>query len=100
MNDIIFMGMLVGAVAVLMPLMIAVITPIVKLNKSIQKLNDSIDVINKEAEKKDKQIENHTLILNQYAQWLIIDKQRLDNQSMRLNKLDGQVGIEDKEIRK
>lgn len=100
MNDIAFMGMLIGAVAVLIPLMIAIITPIVKLNKSIQKLNDSIDVINKEAEKKDKQIENHTLILNQYAQWLIIDKQRLDNQSMRLNKLDGQVGIEDKEIRK
>ena len=41
-----FIGLFIGALVILVPLFIACVTPLIKLNKSIQKLNDAIDILN------------------------------------------------------
>lgn len=47
-----FIAMLLAVLATVVPLFIACVTPIIKLNKSIQKLNDSIDQLNRSDSKK------------------------------------------------
>ena len=99
MDDATFLGMLITALVVIVGLFISLCTPLIRLNKTIQKLNDSIDRINDEANKREARLDKMTLMLEQHSKWLVIDKNRLDNQSKRLNKLDGEVGFIDNERR-
>lgn len=97
MNENEFLGVLIGLLAVIVPLFIACVTPIIKLNKSIQKLNDSIDNLNKSDSKKEAVLDNVMKTLNNHSECLIIDKKRLDNLSRRIKKLDNEEGfIDDK----
>lgn len=95
MNENEFLGALIGLLAVIAPLFIACVTPIIKLNKSIQKLNDSIDNLNKSDSKKEAVLDNVTKTLNNHSECLIIDKKRLDNLSRRMKKLDNEEGFLD-----
>lgn len=99
MDQNLVIGLVITALTVIIGLFVTCATPIVKLNQSIQKLNDSIDRLNDEATKRDVQLTKINASLERHAQWLVIDKKRLDNQSRRLAKLDGEEGFIDNERR-
>lgn len=90
-----FIGMLIGVLATIIPLFIACVTPIIKLNKSIQKLNDSIDQLNRSDSKKEAMLESVSKRLNEHSNYLAIDKKRLDNLSKRMKKIDKEEGFMD-----
>lgn len=95
MNENEFLGVLIGLLAVIVPLFIACVTPIIKLNKSIQKLNDAIDNLNRSDSKKEAVLDNVLKTLSNHSEWLIIDKKRLDNLSRRMKKIDNEEGFLD-----
>lgn len=95
MNENEFLGALIGLLAVIVPLFIACVTPIIKLNKSIQKLNDAIDNLNRSDSKKEAVLDNVLKTLNDHSEWLAIDKKRLDNLSRRMKKIDNEEGFID-----
>lgn len=90
-----FITMLLAVLATTIPLFIACITPIIKLNKSIQKLNDAIDQLNRSDSKKEVMLDAVSKRLNVHGQYLDIDKRRLDNLSLRMKKLDNEEGFID-----
>lgn len=100
MSEATIIGLVVSALVVLVGLFISLGTPIIKLNRTIQKLNDSIDRLNQDADARDAKIQELMLIIEKHAKWLLIDKKRLDNQSKRLAKLDGETGFDDSDERK
>lgn len=95
MNENEFLGMLIGILATMIPLFVACVTPIIKLNKSIQKLNDSIDQLNRSDSKKEAMLESVSKTLAAHAGYLAIDKKRLDNLSKRMKKIDNEEGFID-----
>ena len=99
MSEATFIGFMVSALVVLVGLFISLATPIIKLNKTIQRLNDTIDAIKADMEQRKEQLQKLHNELDKHSRWLLIDKKRLDNQSMRLSKLDGEVGFSDSESR-
>lgn len=99
MDSNLVLGLVVSALAVLVGLFISLATPLIKLNKTIQKLNDTIDAMEKDAEKRAEQFRLLHQEVDKHSRWLQTDKQRLDNQGARLQKLDGQVGYVDNEKR-
>lgn len=92
-------GIVLGGLVVIIPLFITCITPIIKLNKTIQKLNDSIDRLNDEDSHKNKLLSELSNNLMKHSRYLTIDKKRIDNLSIRLKKIDGQEGFIDEEKR-
>ena len=92
MDNTVFMGLLIGALAIIIPLFISCVTPIIKLNKTIQKLDDSIDKLNIESSKRDEKLTQLELNIAQHSQYLLMDKCRLDNQESRLHNIDHQEG--------
>jgi len=92
-------GFVVSALVVLVGLFASLATPLIKLNRTIQRLNDIIDTIQKDADKTTQQLITLCNEVNKHSKWLQTDKQRLDNQGARLQKLDGQVGYVDNEKR-
>ena len=99
MSDATFMGLFIGALATIIPLFVACVTPIIKLNKSIQKLNDSIDALNNADSKKQELLTSIDNRLNRHQSYLVVDKKRLDNMSRRLHKIDNEEGFIDNENR-
>ncbi len=99
MDSNLVIGLVVSALVVLVGLFISLATPLVNLNKTIQRLNDQIDKIEEHIIERDKQITNIQDEVNKHSKWLQTDKQRLDNQGLRLQKLDGQIGYVDNEKR-
>lgn len=99
MSDTTFMGLFIGALATIIPLFVACVTPIIKLNKSIQKLNDSIDALNNADSKKQELLTSIDNRLNRHQSYLVVDKKRLDNMSRRLHKIDNEEGFIDNENR-
>lgn len=99
MDSNLVIGLVVSALVVLVGLFISLATPLVNLNKTIQRLNDQIDKIEEHIIERDKQITNIQDEVNKHSRWLQTDKQRLDNQGLRLQKLDGQIGYVDNEKR-
>lgn len=95
-----FIALLIGALAVILPLFITCVTPIIKLNRSIQKLNDSIDRLNESDNKKTATLESISNKLNSHNEYLCVDKKRLDNLSRRLHKIDNEEGFIDNTERK
>ena len=93
------LGLVVSALVVLVGLFISLATPLIKLNKTIQRLNDIIDTLQRDAERRTEQITFLNSEIIKHSKWLQTDKQRLDNQDRRLQKLDGQVGYVDDEKR-
>lgn len=93
-------GLVIGALAVIIPLFLTCITPIIKLNKTIQKLNDSIDRLTDSDNSKTEVLMKLDATLTKHDKYLLIDKQRIDNLAHRMEKLDGQEGICDNESRK
>ena len=89
------MGLIIGALATLIPLFIAVVTPVIRLNKTIQKLNYSIDRLNESDTHNKVLLDKIDLKLEKHDKYLLIDKQRLDNISKRLKRLDDQEGFND-----
>jgi len=63
MDDVQFMGLLIGAIASLLgiaSIIVAILVkPVINLNKSITKLNDSIDKLNGDNEKLEKRVSKH-----------------------------------------
>lgn len=90
-----FIGLFVGALVILVPLFIACVTPLIKLNKSIQKLNDAIDILNASDSKKNKVLDEVNDKISVHSKCLIIDKKRLDNLSKRMHKIDNEEGFTD-----
>lgn len=90
-----FIGLFIGALAILVPLFIACVTPLIKLNKSIQKLNDAIDILNESDSRKNKALDDVHEKISIHTQYLIIDKKRLDNLSKRMHKIDNEEGFTD-----
>lgn len=99
MNEYVILGIVVSALVVLVGLFISLATPLIKLNKTIQKLNDIIDRLELDAKERSEQLRLLHNEVDKHAVWLRTDKQRLDNQGKRLQKLDGQVGYVDNENR-
>lgn len=95
MDQSTFMALLIGTLAVIVPLFIACVTPIIKLNRSIQKLNDSIDRLNESDSKKTATLESISNKINSHNEYLCIDKKRLDNLSRRMHKIDNEEGFID-----
>lgn len=90
-----FMGALIASLSVLIGLAVAIITPILKLNKNITKLNDSVDTLNTALDdtKKalaDEQAKRELLEqkITQHGEWLAVDKVRLDNHEIRIGKVE------------
>lgn len=100
MDNNAIIGLVVTALVTLVGLFASLATPLIKLNKTIQKLNDSIDRLEENANRRDRELEQLSSVIDKHAMWLAIDKKRLDNQSLRLQKLDGEIGFVDKEDRK
>ena len=100
MSEATITGLVVSALVVLVGLFVSLGTPLIKLNKTIQKLNDSIDRLNQDADDRDTKIQELALITEKHSKWLLVDKKRLDNQSKRLTKLDGETGFDDSDERK
>lgn len=94
-----FIGLFVGALVTLVPLFIACVTPLIKLNKSIQKLNDAIDILNESDAKKNQVLEAVHNEISTHSQYLIVDKKRLDNLSKRMHKIDKEEGFTDNTTR-
>lgn len=92
MDNTVFMGLLIGALAIIIPLFISCVTPIIKLNKTIQKLDDSIDKLNIESSRRDEKLTQLELNIAQHSQYLLMDKCRLDNHESRLHNIDHQEG--------
>lgn len=90
-----FIGLFIGALVILVPLFIACVTPLIKLNKSIQKLNDAIDILNESDAKKNQALDVVHDKISTHAQYLVVDKKRLDNLSRRMHKLDNEEGFID-----
>ena len=90
-----FLGLFIGALVILVPLFIACVTPLIKLNKSIQKLNDAIDILNESDAKKNHALDVVHDKLSIHAQYLVVDKKRLDNLSKRMHKIDNEEGFID-----
>lgn len=99
MDSNLVIGLVVSALVVLVGLFISLATPLIKLNKTIQKLNDSIDRLEDNAKVRDIQLQKLHNEIDKHDKYLLIDKKRIDNHEERLNKLDNQIGIIDKEIR-
>ena len=99
MDSNLVIGLVVSALVVLVGLFISLATPLIKLNKTIQKLNDSIDRLEDNAKIRDIQLQKLHNEIDKHDKYLLIDKKRIDNHEERLNKLDNQIGIIDKEIR-
>lgn len=99
MDSNLVVGLVVSALAVLVGLFISLATPLIKLNRTIQKLNDMIDSMEKDSEERAEQFRLLHQEVDKHSRWLQTDKQRLDNQGARLQKLDGQVGYVDNEKR-
>lgn len=99
MDSNLVVGLVVSALVVLVGLFISLATPLIKLNRTIQKLNDMIDSMEKDSEERDEQFRLLHQEVDKHSRWLQTDKQRLDNQGARLQKLDGQVGYVDNEKR-
>lgn len=92
-------GLVVSALVVLVGLFVSLATPLIKLNRTIQRLNDTIDAIQKDADRTTQQLAALYNEVDKHSKWLQTDKQRLDNQGARLQKLDGQIGYVDNEKR-
>ena len=90
-----FMGLFIVALVILVPLFIACVTPLIKLNKSIQKLNDAIDILNESDSRKNKALDDVHEKIAIHTQYLIVDKKRLDNLSKRMHKIDNEEGFTD-----
>lgn len=90
-----FIGLFVGALVILVPLFIACVTPLIKLNKSIQKLNDAIDILNESDSRKNEVLDEVNDKISAHSKCLIIDKKRLDNLSKRMHKIDNEEGFTD-----
>ena len=90
-----FIGLFVGALVILVPLFIACVTPLIKLNESIQKLNDAIDILNASDSRKNKVLDEVNDKISTHSKCLIIDKKRLDNLSKRMHKIDNEEGFTD-----
>lgn len=90
-----FIGLFVGALVILVPLFIACVTPLIKLNKSIQKLNDAIDILNESDSRKNEVLDEVNDKISAHSECLIIDKKRLDNLSKRMHKIDNEEGFTD-----
>ena len=88
-----FIGLFITSLAVIVGLAISIITPILKLNKTITKLNISVENLNAKLEKDEREIQLMHEKLEKHDEYLLIDKKRLDNHEVRLGKLDGNVGI-------
>lgn len=99
MDSNFIIGLVVSALVVLVGLFISLATPLIKLNRTIQELNDMIDAIRKDSEEKSEQFKFLHQEVDKHAKWLQTDKLRLDNQSKRLQKLDGEIGYVDNEKR-
>ena len=99
MDSNLVIGLVVSALVVLVGLFISLATPLIKLNKTIQKLNDSIDRLEDNAKVRDIQLQKLHNEIDKHDKYLLIDKKRIDNHEERLNKLDNQIGIIDKEVR-
>ena len=99
MDSNLVIGLVVSALVVLVGLFISLATPLIKLNKTIQKLNDSIDRLEDNAKVRDIQLQKLHNEIDKHDKYLLIDKKRIDNHEERLNKLDNQIGITDKEVR-
>lgn len=93
-----FIGLFITSLAVIVGLAISIITPILKLNKTLTKLNISVDNLNAKLEKDEREIQLMHEKLDKHDEYLLIDKKRLDNHEVRLEKLDGNVGIHGIEI--
>lgn len=99
MDSNLVLGIVVSALTVLVGLFASLATPLIKLNKTIQRLNDQLDKIEERVQERDKQLVLLHDEVNKHSVWLKTDKLRLDNQSKRLQKIDGEVGVIDNDKR-
>ena len=99
MDSNLVLGIVVSALAVLVGLFASLATPLIKLNKTIQKLNDQLDKIEERVQERDRQLVSLHNEVDKHTMWLMTDKLRLDNQSKRLQKIDGEVGVIDNDKR-
>lgn len=95
MTDATITGLVIAALSTIVALFISLATPLIKLNRTIQKLNDNIEQLNKDTNNINVILRDTKSTIEEHSKWLSIDKKRLDNQSARLKKLDGEIGIED-----
>ena len=99
MDENLVIGLVVSALVVLVGLFISLATPLIKLNKTIQRLNDNIDALEKDNKERSEQLRLLHNEVDKHERWLIKDKQRLDNHSVRLTAIDKQPGYNDDEKR-
>ena len=70
-----FMGLLIGAIVVLLSIATAItaliITPIIRLNKAITKLNDSIDQLNNDSARLEARVSKHGDRLDEHDKKLV-----------------------------
>lgn len=93
------LGWLIGALVVLVGLAVSIITPIIKLNKTITKLDISVSNLAKSLERDESRIEQIEKTMQMHNEYLLIDKKRLDNHEERLKDLDRKTGIFDDDDR-
>lgn len=99
MDSSTIIGLIIGALAIIIPLFITCVTPLIKLNNAITKLNDSIKQLNQELDKTEINVDKIKEMLNAHNMWLVMDKKRLDNHEERLTSLDHKIGFNDNEDR-
>lgn len=93
-------GLVVGAIAAIVSLFLAIGVPIINLNKTITKLDSSVSHLTEQLDKDEVRIREIEDLIQKHATYLSIDKKRLDNHEERLSNLDGIVGLVDDEKRK
>lgn len=95
-SDNSLMGWLIGALATLVGLAVAIVTPILKLNKTITKLDMSVQHLSDQLSRDEKKIEDIEKIIEKHSDYLLIDKKRLDNHESRLETIDHKIGYDDR----
>lgn len=93
------LGWLIGALTTLVGLAVAIMTPIIKLNRSITKLDVSVDNLANQLKRDETQLNKLQDEVAKHGDYLLIDKKRLDNHEMRLSELDKKHGYIDDDDR-
>lgn len=88
MNESEFMGLLIGAIVVLIGLLTAVITPIIKLNTTLTKLEQTIKSINDDKAVQTKRITEHGKEIDKINEETIKQGMIIDNHENRISTLE------------
>lgn len=85
-----FMGLLIGAIVVLLGLtssiVVIIIKPIINLNRSIVKLNDSIDRLNEDNQNLSVRVREHGKEIDENKRNILIHDQQIKHLEERLKR--------------